>query len=391
MKFKLEIVLLIVVLFLFPAVIRAQVPPVGRWEIVHMTGDNSAQLALYPGSFSTFLSADGTGYTYGTFTNSICVIDAETFNVVPTWKLLSGGDYEITITVDNLGLGNGNFSFIYTGTYSATTAIPTDSSHTIPAITGTYHARAGDDVSGCSTTTVSTPGTFIATFLPTISSGTATGTLDRMAADNGSAFDVTVSTAITFTAPSVDGQIAGSVSLGTNPTFHSNACFATTAGVVNPLVINPNKSSQSGTSEYIFAEGLDPSGVPTTLFLNGASVNLYTTAFNTNYNATQISTTEWAATAAIGEDYQNDGTLHFAPYPPDLGPTSTSGVSNDGTHTAMAFFYGVMGGVCNDAGGVDAPFQFTSGMPIVHGHRKQKHRGNKLNPKHDHVPARNRK
>jgi hypothetical protein len=47
----------------------------------------------------------------------------------------------------------------------------------------------------------------------------------------------------------------------------------------------------------------------------------------------------------------------------------------------MAFFYGVLGGVCNNAGGVDAPFQFISGTPIVHGHRKQKHRGEKVNPK----------
>jgi len=387
-KSKLGMALLIAA-FLYPTVIRAQAVPVGRWEIVHMTGDSTAQTDLYPGSFSTFLSADGTGYTYGTFTNSICVIDAETFNVVPTWRLLSGGDYEITITVNNLGLGNGNFSFIYTGTYSATTAIPTDSSHTIPAIAGTYYGTG--DVSGCSNATVSTPGTFIATFLPTISSGSAMGSLDGMAADNGSAFNATVSATITFIAPPADGQIAGTVSLATNPTFHLNPCFATTGSVVNPLVINPNKSSQSGTSEYIFAEGLDPSGVPTTLFLNGASVNLYTTAANTDLNATQITTNQWAATAAIGEDYQNDGTFRFAPYPTDLGPTAASGVGNDGTHTAMTFFYGVIGGVCNDAGGVDAPFQFISGTPIVHGHRKQKRRGNKLDPKHDHVPARNRR
>jgi hypothetical protein len=287
-KSKLGIALLIAA-FLFPTVIRAQAVPVGRWEIVHTSGDSDDQLALYPGSFSTFLSADGIGYTYGTFTNSICVIDAERFNVVPTWVSLGGNNYEITITVDNLGLGNGNFSFIYAGTYSATTAIPTDPSHTIPAITGTYHGTG--NVSGCSTTTVSTPGTFIATFLPTISAGTASGSLDSMASTNGttSAFDATVVANITFSAPPAGGQLAGTVSLVTNPTFGGNACFATTTGsVVNPLTINPNKSSQSGTSEYIFAEGFDPFGVPTTLFLNGASVNLYTTTANTNPNATQL-------------------------------------------------------------------------------------------------------
>src|SRR6266446_8539509 len=113
MKFKFGVVLLLPA-FLFPAIIRAQVPvPVGRWEIVHTSGDNSAQTDLYPGSFSTFLRADGTAYTYGTFTNSICVIDAENYNVVPTWTTTGGLIYVITITVNNLGFGP-NFSFIYT-------------------------------------------------------------------------------------------------------------------------------------------------------------------------------------------------------------------------------------------------------------------------------------
>jgi len=359
-----------------------------------MTGDNSLQTDLYPGSFSTFLRAGvtdttgthGTGYTYGTFTNSICVVDAETFNVVPTWRLLSGGGYEITIKVDNLGLGP-DFSFIYTGTYNPAFPVPTDTSHTIPAITGTYVSSG--NVSACSETTSIITGNFTATLLPTISSGTASGSLDGMAADNGSAFDANVEAHITFSAPPAEGQIAGTVSLDTNPTFSHRDCFATTTPLTTPIVtalhINPDKSSQSGTSLYIFAEGFDPFGVPTTLFLNGASVNLYSTASNSNSNATQLTTTTWAATGAIGEDYPDT----FLLYPADLLPTD-GGVTNDGTNTAMVFFYGVMGGVCNDAGGVDAPFQFISGTPIVHGHRKQKHRGHKLNPKLDHVPARSR-
>ncbi|MGB9464890.1 MAG: hypothetical protein WBR10_07235, partial [Candidatus Acidiferrum sp.] len=101
MRFKLGVILACAA-FLFPTIIRAQVP-VGRWEIVHTSGDNLAQTALYPGGFSTFLTASGTGYTYGTFANSICVIDDEAFNVVPTWVGLGGNGYQITITVDNLG------------------------------------------------------------------------------------------------------------------------------------------------------------------------------------------------------------------------------------------------------------------------------------------------
>ena len=353
MKFKLGIVLLISV-FLFPAIIRAQVP-VGRWEIVHTSGDNSAQTDLYPGSFSTFLKTGGTGYTYGTFTNSICVIDAENYNVVPTWTRTGGLIYVIRITVNNLGLGP-DFSFIYTGTYNPLTPVPGDLTHLIPTITGTYSSVG--DVSACNNGS----GNFTATFLPTISSGSTMGALDGMAANSGSAFDATVNATITFSAPPAPGQIAGTVALATNPTFHSLPCFATTGSVVNTLTINPNKSSQPGASEYMFAEGFDPYGVPTTLFLNGASVNLYTTPpANTDPNATQITSTQWAATAAIGEDN-----------PAALG---TTGVHNDGTNTAMVFSYGVMGGVCNDAGGVDAPFFFLSGTPIVHGHKKHGRRG----------------
>ena len=346
-------VLLPIVMFLFPAIIHAQVP-VGRWEIVHTSGDRSAQTALYPGGFATFLTAGGSGYTYGTFTNSICVIDAENSNIVPTWTSTLGINFVITIAVNNLGLAP-NFSFIYTGTYNPVTPVPGDFLHLIPAITGTYSSVG--DVSACNNGS----GNFTATFLPTISSGLAMGALDGMTADNGSPFDATVNATITFSAPPAPGQIAGTVALATNPTFHFNPCFATTGGVVNPLTINPNKSSQSGASEYIFAEGLDPFGVPTTLFLSGESVNLYTTPpANTDPNAIQITSTQWAATAAIGEDNPAAG---------------TTGVHNDGTNTAMVFLYGVTGGVCNSAGGVDAPFFFLSGTPIVHGHKKHDRRG----------------
>jgi hypothetical protein len=331
--------------------------PVGRWEIVHTSGENSAQLALYPGGFSTFLSDDGTGYTYGTFTTSICVIDAETFNIVPTWTSSDGIHFVITITVNNLGLGP-DFSFVYTGTYSSVTPVPGDPSLFIPAISGTYSSVG--TVSACN---VNGTGSFVATFLPTISSGSAMGTLDGFSADNGSAFDTPVSATIVFSAPPADGQLSGTVMLASNPTFHLNPCFATTtSGVVSPLTINPGKSSQSGTAEYTFAEGFDPAGVPTTLFLNGVSVNLYNTPpANTDPNANQITSTEWAATAAIGED--------------NPAAPGTTGVQNDGTNTAMIFLYGVVGGVCNDAGGVDSPFQFVSGTPIIHKH-KEHHRHN---------------
>ena len=331
-------------------------PAVGRWEIVHTSGDSSAQTALYPGGFSTFLNADGTGYTYGTVPNSICVIDAENFNVVPTWVSLGGSSYQITITVNNLGLGP-NFSFIYTGTYNAVTPVPGDTSYMIPAISGTYYATG--DVSACSLTTQSSPGNFVATFLPTISSGSASGALDNFTADNGLPFDSTVTTTITFSAPPANGQMAGTVALASNPTYTSLPCFATTAGVVNALTINSVRSSQAGVGEYMFAEGFDPYGTATTLFLNGISVNLYT-GTNTDPNALQVATTEWGAPAAIGIDNPAAG---------------VSGVSNDGTNTAMVFSYGVMGGVCDGAGGVDAPFYFLSGKHINHKHKALHHHG----------------
>jgi hypothetical protein len=361
MTFKLGIVFLWAA-FLFPPMIRAQVPT-GRWEIVHTSGDNSAQTALYPGGFSTFLLSGGTGYTYGTFANSICVIDDEGYNVVPSWVGLGGNDYQISITVDNLGAAP-NFSFIYTGTY-ALIPIPGDPSVSIPAISGTYIPVG--DASACSSATESSPGNFVATFLPTISSGSASGSLDGFTTGGGSPFDSTVNATVTFSSPSSPGEMNGTVTLDSNPTFGGNACFATTSGVVNTLTVNANLSAQSGIFEEIYAEGLDPQGVPTTLVLDGYSANLYTTDTNTDPTANQITTTEWAAAAAIGEDN------------PAAGVT---GVSDDGTNSVMVLFYGVLGGSCNTAGGADAPFHFLSGKPVRHGHKEHHRRSNRLRLRH---------
>ena len=356
MRFKLGTVFLYATFFL-PAIVRAQVP-VGRWEIVHTSGDSSAQTALYPGGLSTFLTPGGTGDTYGTFANSNCVIDDEAFNVVPTWVGTGGNGYQITITVDNLGAGP-NFSFIYSGTY-ALTPIPGDPSVSIPVMTGTYYPTG--DASACSDATKSSPGNFIATFLPTISSGSASGSLDGFTTDGGSPFDSTVGATVTFSTPSSPGEISGTVSLDSNPTFNGNACFASTNGVVNTLTINANLSAQSGISEQIYAEGWDPQGVPTTLVLDGYSANLYVTDNNTDPTANQITSTEWAAGAAIGEDNPAAG---------------VAGVGNDGANSTLVLFYGVLGGSCNTAGGADAPFHFLSGKPIVHGrgdHHRHNHR-----------------
>jgi hypothetical protein len=159
----------------------------------------------------------------------------------------------------------------------------------------------------------------------------------------------------------------GTVTLDSNPTFGGNACFATTGTTVNTLTINQSLSAQSGIFEEIYAEGLDPQGVPTTLVLDGYSANLYTTDSNTDPTANQITTTEWAAAAAIGEDN------------PDVGVT---GVSNDGTNSVMVLFYGVLGGSCDTAGGADAPFHFLSGKPVRHGHKEHHRRGNRLRLRH---------
>jgi hypothetical protein len=343
---------LLALILLYPtAVIGATDPiPVGRWEIVHISGDNAAQTAYGPGNFSTFLRPDGTGYTYGTFSDSsLCVLDSETFNQVPSWIDQGGNTFQITIAVNNLGLGP-DFSFIYTGVFSATTPVPGGGGVSIPAITGKYYAVG--DASACSLTTKDSPGDFVATFLPTISDGgSAVGSLDGLSADNGPAFDSTVNATITFSTPPALGQLAGTVALSPDPTFNLNPCFASTGDVTIPLILNSAKSVQSGIFEYIFADGLDPSGVPTTLFLNSFSANLYMTSHNTDTHAAQITSTEWAAAAAIGEDN------------PDAGPT---GVNSDGTNSTMVMFYGVIGGVCGGAGGVDGPFHFTSGKPVSH-------------------------
>ena len=118
-----------------------------------------------------------------------------------------------------------------------------------------------------------------------------------------------------------------------------------------PLTLNSSESFQSGIFEYMFADGFDPSGIPTTLYLNSFSANLYVTSQNTDPSAAQMTSTEWAVSAAIGEDN------------PSAGPTR---VNSDGTNSTMVMFYGVIGGVCSGASGVDAPFHFISGKPISH-------------------------
>jgi len=353
MKFAIGTAML-TMMFLVPQISYAQVP-VGRWEIVHTSGDSLAQTALYPGSFSVFLRADHSGYTYGSFSSSLCVINAQTFNIVPTWAVLPGFTdvFTITITVDNLGLGP-NPVFHYTGRYDPLTPVPGNPSQLIPAITGTYFVTGG--ASACSdATSPITAGNFVATLLPTISSGTASGSLDNITADDGSPFNSPVTATITFSAPPALGQIAGTVSLASNPTFGGNACFAMTGAIVDPLTISPDLSTQSGVAEYIYAEGFDPQGVPTKLFLNGFSANVFTTSSNTDLHAVQITTDTWAVAAAIGED-----NISFIP----------DGISNDGTNNVMVFLYGVVGGACDGAGGIDLPFHYVSGTPIVHKHQK---------------------
>ncbi len=369
MRLKLGITLLFAV-SLVPAIVQAQTP-VGRWEIVHTSGDNSTQTNLFPGGFSTYLYADGTGDTYGTASNSICVIDTTAYNVVPSWSSLGGNVYQITITIDNLGLGP-NFSFIYTGTYNANTSVPGDSSLQIPAITGTYYPTG--DASACSTATQTSPGNFVATFLPDLSSGSSTGSLDGTDTEGGSPFDSNVIATINFSTPATLGQIAGTVSLGSNPTFKGNACFAT-----NSLMIDPSLSTQAGILDSIYAAGFDPQGNPTTLVLQGYSANLYTTTVNTDPNANQITTTEWAAAAAIGED------------DPDLGGVQgigSQGVVNDGTNNAMVQYYNVVVGACDGAGGSDAPFHFLSGKPLNHRDKKRRRHRHNPNPKGEPVPVR---
>ena len=160
---------------------------------------------------------------------------------------------------------------------------------------------------------------------------------------------------VNFSAPPAPSEIAGTVTLDSNPTYGGAACFATTSGTVNPLTINATTSAQSGMIEQIYAQGFDSQGNATTLVLDGYSANIYTTAANTDPTANQITSSDWAAGAAIGEDN------------PDAAP---DGVRDDGTNTVMVFFYGVIGGACDGAGGADSPFHYLAGKPVRHGHRR---------------------
>lgn len=354
-------VLLLGAAFLYPAVTRAFPADIsGRWEIVHTSGDNASQSAFYPGGFSVFLSSGGSSVPSVTLSNSMCVVDGTTATITPTWTIDSlTGIAVITVAVDNHGLGQ-NVTFLYTGTYSTSTPVPGDSGLSITAITGTYYVSAGDG-SACSDATSASPGSFVATSLPTLSSGSAMGSLDGFTADGGTAFDSPVTATITFSAPAADSQIAGTVSLSSNPTYNSGtACFAAPSGTVNDLTINSTLSSQSGILQTVYAEGLDPYGVPTTLVLNGYSANVYDVGSGTNSNpyANRISSTTWAVAAAIGEDDPNDPNI-----------VSGSGVADDGTNNTQVYFYNVVGGACDGAGGSDAPFHFLAGKHIAHARR----------------------
>ena len=356
MKFKLGAIVLFAISAI-PATSRAQVPA-GRWEIVHTSGDSAAQTDLYPGGFSTYLYSNGTGNANATEANSICVVEGSGSNVVPSWTSVLGETFTITITVDNLGLGP-NVTFVYTGTYNPITPVTGDVLLEIPTISGTYYATG--DASACSTATQTSPGAFVATFLPDLSSGASSGSLDATEAENGSPFDASVNTTINFTAPATAGQIAGTVSLGANPMFGGQGCFAGGGSVPNPLTIDSSWSNQAGILNTIYAQGFDPQGNPTTLVLQGYSANLYTPTTNTDATANQITSTEWAAGAAIGED------------DPDTGGTQgigTQGVANDGKNNVLVEYYNVVGGICDGAGGSDAPFHFLSGVPVPHPHRK---------------------
>jgi hypothetical protein len=366
MKLKLRVILLLAV-FAVPPIAGAQVPA-GRWEIVHMTGDTSAQTNLYPGGFSTYLYSDGTGNTSATVANSICVIDANGSNVVPSWTGVGGEVFQITITVDNLGLGP-NFSFVYTGTYNPDTPVPGDATLEIPTISGTYYYTG--DASACSSATETSPGTFVATFFPDLSSGSSTGSLDATQTDGGTPFDASVTATISFTAPPTVGEISGTVSVSPNPTFGGTACFAATGGVPNALTIAPSSSNEAGIFNTIYAQGFDPQGNATTLVLQGYSVNLYTTDNNTDTtSAYQLTSDEWAVPAAIGEDDPDtEGTQGIG----------TTGVQDDGTNDVLLEFYNVIGGACDGAGGSDAPFHSLSGAPVPKHHNKRHH------PKHNRV------
>jgi hypothetical protein len=359
MKLNLRAIVLLAVSAV-PSLAAAQVPA-GRWEIVHTSGDSSAQTAMFPGGFSVYLYSNGTANTSATDSNSLCVIDETGSNVVPTWVSLGGNEYQITIVVNNMGMGP-DVSFIYTGTYNANTSVPGDASLQIPAISGTYYVVG--DGSACSTTTMTSPGNFVATFLPDLTSGSSTGSLDSYDTDEGTPFDQNVSTTINFIPPPSAGEVAGTVLLGTNATFNGNACFASTAGVPNPLTISSSTSNEAGILNAIYAQGLDPSGNATTLVLQGYSANLYATDNNTDSTANQVTSDEWASAAAIGED------------DPDIGGAQgigDQGVDDDGTNNVLVEYYNVVGGACDGAGGSDAPFHMLAGKLLSKRLKKPHH------------------
>lgn len=342
----LRLVAFIIPLLLWPSQTRSAISvPAGRWEIVNTSGDNSSQNPYGPGSFSVFLNSDGSSYVFATSTNSQCVPNLTNNNVVPTWISVGASQYQITIAINNNGLAP-NLSFVYTGTYNPSTPVPGTTSLFVPAISGTYYPVG--DASLCSTATQSNPGNFVATFLPTLTSGSASGPLAGADVNNSAAFDSVVNATITFSGPPTPGQMAGTVSLASNPTFQGIPCFATTNGVVSPLTIDPSTSIQAGVIDYIFAQGLDPEGNPTTLFLPSLSANFYSTNNNTDQFAIPLTNNEWAAGAAIGEDN------------PAVAPV---GVSNDGTNNNIAVFYRVMGGACDGANASNfaSPFNFVVG------------------------------
>lgn len=319
--------------------------PVGRWEIVNTSGDNSSQAQFGPGQFSVFLMAKGVSNVGATSTNSNCVPNFSGNNVVPAWKPLGGSRYQVSITINNNGQAP-NLTFIYTGTYNPHSYIPGNSVSilSIPAMSGKYYPVG--DASLCSTATQSNPGNFVATFLPTLSSGSAAGPLAGADANNTMAFDSAVNATISFAVPAGLGQMGGTVSLISNPTFHGVPCFATTQGVVNPLIIDPNASTQSGILNFMFAKGFDSAGNPTTLVIPSLSANFYSTSNNTDQFAIPLTNNEWAVGAAIGED-------NPAAAPP--------GVSNDGTNNNIAVFYSVTGGACDGANAsiTASPFNFS--------------------------------
>lgn len=319
--------------------------PAGRWEIVNTSGDNSSQAPSGPGQFSVFLNADGSSSISATSTNSNCVPNVTGNNIVPTWKPLGGGSFQIAIAINNNGQAP-NLSFIFAGTYNRFTHVPGNPVPfiSIPSLSGKYYPVG--DASLCSTATQSNPGNFVATFLPTLSSGSASGPLAGVDANNTMAFDSAVNTTITFSAPAGPGQISGTVSLVSNPTYHGISCFATTQSVVNPLTIDPKTSTQSGIVNYMFARGFDPAGNPTTLFLPSFSSNFYSTNNNTDQFAIPLINNEWAAGAAIGEDN------------PVAAP---QGVVNDGTNNNIAVLYSVIGGACDGASTFNSasPFNFS--------------------------------